>query len=57
MSRVCTQCKKELDDDKFVPVRRRGWSSTKCSDCARANMAKWSQRVNTNPNNVSQSDD
>ena len=41
--RCCKQCKRDLPEDQFYPIKRRGWRVVKCFDCATANMAKWAQ--------------
>jgi len=46
----CKQCKQDLEDDKFLPVRR-GRKVRICNDCAVGNMRKWaaSQMVGKMP--------
>lgn len=48
----CSQCKTEKPESEFLPIKRRGWKVTKCDPCARANMAKYSRRVEMDPDAV-----
>ena len=52
----CDQCKRDRPEEFFLKVKR-GWKVTKCNDCAGANMRRWSHKVITDPNAVTDGDE
>jgi hypothetical protein len=42
-TRWCRQCKRDLPEELFYPLKKSGWRVTKCDDCARTNMTKWAR--------------